>query len=53
MDTECGNAVVFLASAMGSYVTGAVIPVDGGTWASSGWIRDQAGNWTLTGDSAS
>jgi len=53
MDTECGNAAVFLASAMGSYVTGAVIPVDGGTWASSGWIRDQAGNWTLTGDSAS
>jgi NAD(P)-dependent dehydrogenase (short-subunit alcohol dehydrogenase family) len=53
MDTECGNAVVFLASAMGSYVTGAVIPVDGGTWASSGWIRDQAGNWTLTGDTAS
>lgn len=53
MDTECGNAAVFLASAMGSYVTGAVIPVDGGTWASSGWIRDQAGNWTLTGDTAS
>lgn len=53
MDTECGNVAVFLASAMGSYVTGAVIPVDGGTWASSGWIRDQAGNWTLTGDTAS
>jgi NAD(P)-dependent dehydrogenase (short-subunit alcohol dehydrogenase family) len=53
MDTECGNVAVFLASAMGSYVTGAVIPVDGGTWASSGWIRDKAGNWTLTGETAS
>ena len=49
-DTECGNVAVFLASAMSSYVTGAVIPVDGGTWASSGWVRNKAGNWTLMGD---
>jgi len=27
-----------------------VIPVDGGTWASSGWIRNKAGKWTLTGE---
>ena len=53
MDAECGNAAVFLASAMGSYVTGAVIPVDGGTWASSGWVRDKAGRWTLMGDTMS
>jgi len=50
VDTECGNVAVFLASAMSEYVTGTVIPVDGGTWASSGWIRNQAGKWTLVGD---
>jgi NAD(P)-dependent dehydrogenase (short-subunit alcohol dehydrogenase family) len=53
IDTECGNVAVFLSSAMSSYVTGTVIPVDGGTWASSGWIRDKAGNWSLTGESNS
>jgi NAD(P)-dependent dehydrogenase (short-subunit alcohol dehydrogenase family) len=53
MDTECGNVAVFLCSGMSSYVTGAVIPVDGGTWASSGWVRDKAGKWTLMGDTMS
>ena len=46
-DTDCGNAAVFLASRMSAYVTGAVLPVDGGTWASSGWVRSRAGKWTL------
>lgn len=50
IDTECGSVAVFLASAMSSYVTGTVIPVDGGAWASSGWLRNSAGKWTLTGD---
>jgi NAD(P)-dependent dehydrogenase (short-subunit alcohol dehydrogenase family) len=50
VDTECGNLAVFLASSMSEYITGAVIPVDGGTWASSGWLRNRAGAWTLTGD---
>jgi NAD(P)-dependent dehydrogenase (short-subunit alcohol dehydrogenase family) len=50
IDAECGNAAVFLASRMSEYVTGIVIPVDGGTWASSGWIRNSDGKWTLTGD---
>ncbi|WP_428310644.1 SDR family NAD(P)-dependent oxidoreductase [Hydrocarboniphaga sp.] len=50
LDSECGSVAVFLASAMSSYVTGTVIPVDGGSWASSGWLRDSAGKWTLTGD---
>ena len=50
VDTECGNLAVFLASSMSEYITGAVIPVDGGTWASSGWLRNRAGTWTLTGD---
>jgi len=47
VDVECGNVAVFLASKMSEYVTGTVVPVDGGTWASSGWFRNQAGKWTL------
>lgn len=49
VDSECGSVAVFLASAMSSYVNGATIPVDGGTWASSGWLRNRDGKWTLTG----
>jgi NAD(P)-dependent dehydrogenase (short-subunit alcohol dehydrogenase family) len=47
VDTECGNVAVFLSSKASEYVTGALIPVDGGTWASGGWFRNQAGKWTL------
>ncbi|MET0182380.1 MAG: SDR family oxidoreductase [Caulobacterales bacterium] len=47
VDVECGNVAVFLASKMSSYVTGTLIPVDGGTWASSGWFRSKEGGWTL------
>lgn len=50
IDSECGSAAVFLSSAMSDYVTGIVIPVDGGTWASSGWLRNPAGKWVLTGE---
>jgi NAD(P)-dependent dehydrogenase (short-subunit alcohol dehydrogenase family) len=49
IDIECASVAVFLASKMSSYVTGTVIPVDGGSWASSGWVRDQNGKWTLAG----
>ena len=31
VDTECANVALFLACAMSDYVTGAVIPVDGGS----------------------
>jgi NAD(P)-dependent dehydrogenase (short-subunit alcohol dehydrogenase family) len=50
IDSECGNVAVFLSSKMSSYVTGAVIPVDGGTWASSGWVRSRGGHgkWVLS-----
>jgi NAD(P)-dependent dehydrogenase (short-subunit alcohol dehydrogenase family) len=43
---EVGAVAVFLCSAMAGYVTGAVVPVDGGTWASSGWTRSADG-WRL------
>jgi NAD(P)-dependent dehydrogenase (short-subunit alcohol dehydrogenase family) len=45
---ECGQAALFLASSMGAYVNGIVLPVDGGTFASSGWFRDGTGQWVLT-----
>lgn len=44
---ECGDAALFLASDMASYVTGTILPVDGGTWGSSGWVRGRDGEWTL------
>jgi NAD(P)-dependent dehydrogenase (short-subunit alcohol dehydrogenase family) len=47
IDEECGMAAVFLASKMASYVTGIVMPVDGGSWASSGWVRDSKNDWIL------
>lgn len=47
LDFECGEAAVFLASPMSSYITGILLPVDGGTWASSGWVRLPEGGWTL------
>lgn len=36
---EFGSAAVFLCSKMARYITGVILPVDGGTWASSGWVR--------------
>lgn len=47
IDDECGRVAVFLASPMSSYVTGTIIPVDGGSWASSGWVRDSNESWIL------
>jgi NAD(P)-dependent dehydrogenase (short-subunit alcohol dehydrogenase family) len=44
---ECAGVVVWLCSPLSSYVTGVTINVDGGTWASSGWLRDGDGGWTL------
>jgi NAD(P)-dependent dehydrogenase (short-subunit alcohol dehydrogenase family) len=44
---DCAGAAVFLASSMASYITGITVNVDGGTWASSGWARDDDGGWRL------
>ena len=46
---DCAGAAVFLASGMAGYITGTTLNVDGGTWASGGWIRNGAEGWTLFG----
>ena len=45
-DVECADLVVYLSSKMASYITGNIIPVDGGTFAASGWVRGTTGVWT-------
>jgi NAD(P)-dependent dehydrogenase (short-subunit alcohol dehydrogenase family) len=43
---DCAGAAVYLASALARYVTGITLNIDGGTRASSGWVRAKAGGWT-------
>ena len=44
---DCADVVVFLCSELSSFVTGHVIPVDGGTTAASGWYQRADGKgWT-------
>ena len=52
VDSECGDAAIFLFSSQSSYVTGVVLPVDGGTAAAGGWVRGRNGKWTLNEDLA-
>ena len=45
---DVAGAALFLASALGRYVTGVTLHVDGGTHAAGGWYRDPAGGgWVL------
>lgn len=50
IDHESGTLIAFLASPLASYITGTIIPIDGGTWAGGGWIRDTGGKWVLPPD---
>lgn len=44
---DVAGACVYLASEMAAYVTGITLSVDGGTYASSGWTRNEDGSWGL------
>jgi 2-hydroxycyclohexanecarboxyl-CoA dehydrogenase len=49
---DYGDVVVFLASDLARFVTGHVVPVDGGTLAASGWyLRSDERGWTNLPDS--
>jgi NAD(P)-dependent dehydrogenase (short-subunit alcohol dehydrogenase family) len=46
--SECASTAIWMCSDMSAYVTGVTVNVDGGTWASSGWLRRPEGGWGLT-----
>jgi NAD(P)-dependent dehydrogenase (short-subunit alcohol dehydrogenase family) len=42
---DCAGAAVYLASNLGKWVTGTTLHVDGGAFASSGWVRQDDGTY--------
>ena len=42
---DCAGAAVYLASRLAKWVTGTTLHVDGGAFASSGWIRREDGTY--------
>ncbi|NKQ51488.1 SDR family oxidoreductase [Amycolatopsis sp. K13G38] len=44
--SDVSNCVVFLASALSSYITGTTVHPDGGTFASSGWFNWPGSGWS-------
>ena len=43
---DVSQCVVFLASALASYLTGSTLHPDGGTWAASGWLNWPGSGWS-------
>jgi NAD(P)-dependent dehydrogenase (short-subunit alcohol dehydrogenase family) len=43
---DVAGTVLFLASDLSSFVTGATVPTDGGTLMAGGWFRTEGGRWT-------
>lgn len=43
---DVAGTVLFLASDLSSFVTGATVPTDGGTLMAGGWFRTEEGRWT-------
>jgi NAD(P)-dependent dehydrogenase (short-subunit alcohol dehydrogenase family) len=42
---DCAGAAVYLAGNLGKWVTGTTLHVDGGAFASSGWVRQDDGTY--------
>ena len=47
---DIAGAAVFLASDLSRFVTGTTVHVDGGNWASGGWVRQRDGSYRLHPD---